>query len=257
MNHIIRQQTCGLLMAFLTMSSINAFAAEIRKADADSAYAQEQFAKAAKIYEQLLKKNGESAQLYYNLGNAYYRQDKVALAILNYERAALFEPGDADIRFNLQMARAKTIDKVVPESEMFFVTTFRSIVLSMSADKWAWLAVACFLLMLVCIALYLFLPELWAQKTSFFLAIIFLLVCVLSNVAAYQQCKQISDRNNAIIMAPSVVVKSTPSDSGTDLFILHEGSRVKVVDASMKDWCEIQMADGKQGWMQKDKMEII
>ena len=244
-------------MALLMMSGTKTFAVEITKADADSAYAQEQFAKAAKMYEQLLRENGESAQLYYNLGNAYYRQDKVALAILNYERAALFDPGDADIRFNLQMARAKTIDKVVPESEMFFVTTFRSIVLSMSVDQWAWLAVVCFLLTLVCIALYLFLPELWAQKTCFFLAIIFLLVCVLANVAAYQQRKQIADRQNAIIMVPSVVVKSTPSESGTDLFILHEGSRVKVVDASMKDWCEIRMADGKEGWMQKDKMEII
>lgn len=257
MNHTIRQLTYSLCIVLLTMSGTKAFAAGVTKAEADSAYANEQFGKAAKMYEQLLKENGESAQLYYNLGNAYYRQDKLALAILNYERAALFEPGDADVRFNLQMARAKTIDKVVPESEMFFVTTFRSIVLSMSVDQWAWLAVACFILMLVCVALYLFLPELWAQKTSFFLAVVFLLVCVFSNVAAYQQRKQIAERSNAIIMAPSVVIKSTPNDSGTDLFILHEGARVKVVDASMKDWCEIEMADGKEGWMRKDKLEVI
>lgn len=244
-------------MALLTIYGTSAFAAEITKADADSAYAHEQYAKAGKMYEQLLKENGESAQLYYNLGNAYYRQDKVALAILNYERALLFNPSDADTRFNLEMARAKTIDKVMPESEMFFVTTFRSVVLSMSVDQWAWLAVACFILMLVCIALYLFLPELWAQKTSFFFAIAFLLVCIFSNVAAYQQRKQIANRNNAIIMAPSVVIKSTPSESGTDLFILHEGTRVKVVDSAMKDWCEIRMADGKEGWMPKDKMEVI
>lgn len=209
------------------------------------------------MYEQLLKENGESANLYYNLGNAYYRQDKVALAILNYERAALFDPGDSDIRFNLEMARSKTIDKVVPESELFFVSTFRSVVLRMSVDQWAWMAVVFFILMLAFVALYLFAPSLWAQKTSFFIAVLCLLGCVFANVAAFQLRRQIANRNGAIIMAPSVVVKSTPSESGTDLFILHEGTRVKVVDSTMKEWCEIRMSDGKEGWMKKDKMERI
>ena len=232
-------------------------AATVTKAQADSAYAHEDYEAAAAIYEQLISENGESAQVYFNLGNAYYRQDKMAKAILNYERASLFDPGDRDIRFNLDMARSKTIDKIVPESEMFFVTTFRSLVLSMSVGSWAWLAIAAFILMLAGIGVYLFVPELWAQKTGFVAALLLLIVCVFANVAAYQQLRQIEQRTGAIIMAPSVVVKSTPSDSGTDLFILHEGTRVRVVDDSMRDWCEIRMADGKEGWMQKSKMEVI
>lgn len=231
--------------------------ATVTKAQADSAYAHEDYETAAGIYEQLIRENGESAQVYFNLGNAYYRQDKMARAILNYERAALFDPGDSDIRFNLDMARSKTVDKIVPESELFFVTTFRSLVLSMSVGGWAWLAIAAFVLMLIAVGVYLFVPEMWAQKMGFVSALLLLIVCVFANVAAYQQLRQIEQRTGAIIMAPSVVVKSTPSDSGTDLFILHEGTRVRVVDDSMRDWCEIRMADGKEGWMQKSKMEVI
>ena len=229
-----------------------------QKGSARSAKATATVTKAhAGIYEQLIRENGESAQVYFNLGNAYYRQDKMARAILNYERAALFDPGDSDIRFNLDMARSKTVDKIVPESELFFVTTFRSLVLSMSVGSWAWLAIAAFVLMLIAVGVYLFVPEMWAQKTGFVSALLLLIVCVFANVAAYQQLRQIEQRTGAIIMAPSVVVKSTPSDSGTDLFILHEGTRVRVVDDSMRDWCEIRMADGKEGWMQKSKMEVI
>lgn len=255
------QRLLGVLLTMLCLiSSSQALAANQEKpskADADSAYAREDYAKAVEIYEQLLKDNGESAELYYNLGNAYYRQDKIASAVLNYERAMLFSPGDADIRFNLEMARSKTVDKVVPESEMFFVSSFRSLVLMMSVDQWARVAVVAFILMLICIGLYLFVPELWAQKLSFAGAVAFLLVCVTANIAALQQRRHIENRDGAIIMVSSIVVKSTPSDSGTDLFILHEGTRVKLIDDAMKEWCEIRVADGKEGWVKKDKLEII
>ena len=91
------------------------------KVQADSAYAAEKYEEAIPIYTALLKE-GEHADIYYNLGNCYYKTDRLALAILNYERAALLDPGSSDVRFNLELARSKTIDKITPESEMFFVT---------------------------------------------------------------------------------------------------------------------------------------
>ena len=113
-----------VFLLFYLFTFLPFMAVAVTKAQADSAYQQEHYQQAAQIYEQLLKR-GESADLYYNLGNAYYRMDDITHAVLAYERALLLSPGDADVRFNLQMARSKTIDKIVPESEMFFVTWYR------------------------------------------------------------------------------------------------------------------------------------
>ena len=227
------------------------------KAEADSAYAHEDFAAATRMYQALLAANGGSAQLFFNLGNAYYRQDSIARAILCYERARLLDPSDDDVRFNLEMARSKTVDRVMPGSEMFFVSVFRSIVLSLSLATWTWLAVVAFVLMLLSVAGYLFLPTLGGKKTGFTMAIVALLVCVFANLAAYQQLHQMENRTSAVIMSPSVVVKSTPSTSGTDLFILHEGTRVDIEDNTMNEWMEIRMNDGKEGWIHKSDAEVI
>ena len=227
------------------------------KAEADSAYAHEDFAKAAQIYQSLLSANGGSAQLYFNLGNCYYRQDSIARAILCYERARLLDPSDDDVRFNLEMARSKTVDRVMPANDMFFVSLFNSLVRSLTIHTWTWIAILCFILMLVAIAAYLFLPSLTGKKTGFAIAIIALLVCLFANIAANQQLHQMENRSNAVIMTPSVVVKSTPSASGTDLFILHEGTRVGIVDDTMNEWMEIRMNDGKQGWIHRSEAEVI
>lgn len=227
------------------------------KSDADSAYAHEDFVKAAEIYKTLLAANGGSAQLYFNLGNAYYRQDSIARAILYYERARLLDPSDDDIRFNLEMARSKTVDRVMPANDMFFVSLFNNLVRQLSIHTWTWIAILCFILLLAAFAAYLFLPSLAGKKTGFTVAIIALLVCIFANIAANQQLHQMENRTNAVIMAPSVVVKSTPSTSGTDLFILHEGTRVGIVDDTMNEWMEIRMNDGKQGWIHRSEAEVI
>ena len=229
----------------------------IDKAVADSAYVHEDYARAVSIYKAIVSQQGESAQLYFNIGNAYYRMDSIARAVLYYERARLLDPSDDDIRFNLDMARSKTVDKVAPASEMFFVTAFRSLVLSMSISEWAVLAVAAFLLVLLGAAAWLFAPQLRAKQAGFTLAVVALLVCVFSHVAVSQQRRHINHRTSAVIMAPSVVVKSTPSASGTDLFILHEGTHVDITDDTMREWMEVRMSDGKQGWLQRADVEII
>ena len=226
------------------------------KADADSAYVNGNYQEAIKVYESLLKQ-GESAELYYNLGNAYYRTENITRAVLNYERALLLSPGDGDIRFNLQIARSKTIDKIVPESEMFFVTWYRSLVNIMSVDGWGRMALVSLALVIVLFLVYLFSARVWVQKVGFFGGGILLVVFVLSNFFAWQQRQQLLNREGAIVVAPSVTVKSTPAQNGTDLFILHEGTKVVITDGSMKSWREIRLADGKKGWIESKKIELI
>ena len=228
----------------------------VTKGEADSAYIRNDFASAIQLYEALLNK-GESAEVYYNLGNAYYKADNIAKAILNYERALLLNPGDNDIRFNLEMARAKTVDKVNPTSEMFFVTWFNSIKNLMGADLWAKCAITSFILFIITLALFIFAKQIVLKKVGFALSILFLIAVIFTNIFASKQKDSLENRTEAIIISPSVTVKSTPNESGTDLFILHEGHKVNIKDNSMKAWKEIRLEDGNVGWVPTDVIEII
>ena len=248
-----------LLILFFFLSPVSCLmtpASAATKAEADSAYVRGQYQQAISDYESLLKQ-GTSAELYYNLGNAYYRTENIPQAVLNYERALLLSPGDRDIRFNLQIARSKTFDKIVPESEMFFVTWYRAMVNMMSVDGWARTALFALGLTIILLLVYLFADRLWLRKAGFFGGVALLILFVMSNLFAWQQKQDLINRKGAIIFAPSVTVKSTPAANGTDLFILHEGTKVVIIDGSMKDWKEIRLADGKEGWIESKKIRII
>lgn len=241
------------MLLFMLLVSIASVAQD--KAVADSAYAKEDYQTAISIYESLLSDN-VSPELYYNLGNAYYRIDDMPHAILNYERALLLSPGDSDIRFNLQMARNKTIDKIIPESEMFFVTWYKSLVNIMGVDGWAILAIIMFAFAAILILLYVFTDVVIIRKIGFFGAGLSMIIFVVANVFAYQQGNKVASYNGAIIMS-TANVKSTPAENGTDLFVLHEGTRVDITDDSMNDWKEVRIADGKEGWIETKKLELI
>ncbi len=243
--------TALLLMLLLPMAAM-----ATTKAEADSAYVQEHYQQAARQYNALLQQ-GVSAELYYNLGNCYYRMDSITQAVIAYERALLLSPGDADIRFNLQMARSKTIDKITPESEMFFVTWYRSLVNIQSVDAWARMALIALAVAIVLVLVYLFADRIWLRKVGFFGAGLLLVVFLLSNLFAWQQKRGLDHRTGAVIIRSAVNVKSTPSKNGTELFILHEGTRVTITDDTMQGWKEIRVDDGKQGWLETSEIEVI
>jgi hypothetical protein len=183
--------------------------------------------------------------------------DDITHAVLAYERALLLSPGDADVRFNLQMARSKTIDKIVPESEMFFVTWYRSLVRMMSVDAWGRTAIVSLLCAMLLVLIYLFAQRIWLRKIGFFGGVLFFVVFLAANVFGFQQQQSLLHRTGAIIMHSAVPVKSTPSSNGTDLFILHEGTRVNIIDDTMRGWREIRVADGKSGWVELKDIEVI
>ena len=238
------------------MMCVGARANEIKQ-QADSAYAQEQYAEAATLYLSLVSDSAQSAYIYYNVGNCYYRMDSIAQAILYYERARLLNPADKDILTNLEMARLKTVDKVAPASEMVVVTFFRTLMLQMTVQGWAILGVVMFVLMLVALLGYFFLPSVAGRKVGFGVAVAALVVCLFANVSAFQLRHNIRNRTGAVVMSASAVVKSTPNHAGVDLFILHEGTTVQVVDDTMHDWVEIHMTDGKEGWIPRADVEKI
>ena len=223
---------------------------------ANDAYSKGNYNEAIELYNKVLEKNGESAEIYYNLGNAYYKENKTASAILYYERALLLDPSDADIRFNLELAEQKSVDKIVPVGEFFISSWFRALKQSANAESWSLIGVACYILLLICAAVFLFNNKIVLRKISFYSAIIFIIIVITANVFAADQTDQLQNRSAAIVFAPTVTVKSSPDNSGNDLFLLHEGTKV-MVKSKLGSWYEIQLEDGNIGWIPKDKIEII
>jgi len=224
---------------------------------ANEAYSKSDFQTAAGLYEQLLKANGESATVYYNLGNCYYKLNKVAPSILNYERALLLEPGDNDIRFNLEIAKLKTVDKIEPVESFFLTEWFRSIQNLLSTDAWSKFSITCFILMLIGLFFFFFSRRVFIKKLGFFIALGLLVGVVLGNSFAYNQKNKLTQRNEAIILTPTITIKSSPDNSGTDLFILHEGTKIKLKNNKLDDWNEIVTADGNVGWIKSSEFEVI
>lgn len=247
--------TCLLLMVVM-LTSMPASSSPVTKQEADHAYIKGDYRQAIAGYQRLLRQT-RSADLYYNLGNAYYRSDSIAKAILAYERASFLSPGDKDIRFNLQFARSKTIDKLSPENEVVFTTWYRSVVNLASADTWAWISIVSLVSALSLLFVFLFVSRLAWRKIGFFGGVLFVVVFSLSTLFAWLRHHSMTEQRGAVVVAPSVNVKKTPSQSGEDSFILHEGTRVDVTDSSIKSWCGIRLADGREGWVPVSKLEKI
>ena len=223
---------------------------------AEELYRNGQYEDVAVVYKQLLSEKGESAQLYYNLGNTYFKMNEIGASILNYERALLFAPSDKDILFNLELARTKTVDQL-NLFDSFLLQRWWGDLKNLSDERgWGSVAISCFLLFILLSFLFFFSRRLLVKKMSFYAGCTIFLLTICCNVFAFSQRKKIEFRNNAIIMAATVTAKSSPDKSGTDLFVLHEGTKI-TVKSSLSGWSEIELPDGNIGWIENNKMEKI
>jgi tetratricopeptide (TPR) repeat protein len=245
-----------LVFVILALFAFSLNANAVTKKNADDEYKKGNYQQAINDYEELLS-TGVNAKLYYNLGNAYYRTDNITGAVLNYERALMLEPGNSDIRFNLQFARSKTIDKISGENEMFFVTWYKTIVNYTSVDNWAITAIVSIIVALLLLLVYLFVSNVNLRKIGFFGSAICIVIFLLSNLFALQQKYQFINRTGAVVIAPTVNVKKTPAKSSSDEFVIHEGTRVDITDKGMKQWRGVKLADGREGWVLTKQIEEI
>jgi tetratricopeptide (TPR) repeat protein len=243
-----------ILIAVLC-TTINLSAQDILQ-QANEAYAKNNFTEALNLYEQALKENGESAAVYYNIGNCNYKLNKVGPSILNYERAHLLDPGNQDIRFNLEIARLKTVDKIEPVGEFFLTEWFLAVQNLLSTDFWSYFGIVCFMLLITCLFLFFFSRRIFIKKLGFYAGIGLLVLVIFGNIFAHNQKKELAERNSAIIFVQTTTIKSSPDNSGTDLFILHEGTKVEV-KSKLGNWNEIETADGNKGWIKSEEIEVI
>ena len=252
---MIKRNILFLLLAIVSMIAQAVTPSEM-KTQADSAYARADYETAVKLYGELAEQN-LTADVCYNLGCAYYRIDDIAHSVLWFERALKLNPSDKDVLFNLELARTKTIDKIIQQHEFILFTYFRLMTNWFSLRTWTIVSILCFVLMLASLLFFWASGSVSVRKLTFSLAIVLLLVTILSNVCAMQQRNFKQTHTSGIITTPAVTVKSTPADNGNDLFVLHEGARVEIQDSSLKEWCEVSIADGKVGWIPKKAFDLI
>ncbi|MDR2815210.1 MAG: tetratricopeptide repeat protein [Proteiniphilum sp.] len=227
---------------------------------AAQAYRNQDYKESIALYEELIAQGTAedrvSAQLYYNLGNAYFRDNQLGKAILCYERALLLDPGDGDIRHNLRFAQNRTVDRIGTAGNLFFTNWFRGVRNVFSSNQWATTGVILFILFLACVGVYLFMRPLWARKSAFYAGVALFLLMITANIFAFSQKSERIRRDSAIVMAGAATVNASPDANSSQLFELHEGTKVKIRNSD-GNWFEIRIADGSVGWIRQQEVEII
>ncbi len=222
---------------------------------ANQAYADADYATAIVQYQTILDSIGPSAEIYYNLGNAYYKTNELGRAILNYERTLAINPFHKDAKYNLRIAQERIVDKVTDNNSFFISKWTKSLIHSLKAHTWMWISVGLFLLTLIGLFVYFFSKNIALRKTGFHIAWIALLTSIISLIFCLVSNAQEQSHSEAIIMAGIVNAKASPDRSGTDLFVLHEGTKVYITD-SISEWIEIEVGQNK-GWIPQKAAERI
>lgn len=211
---------------------------------------------ALELYLSVSEAGYVSHELYYNLGNTYFKLNRIPEAILNYERALKLAPGDENTQFNLELARVRTIDKIDSIPELFYERWFRLLVNSYHADAWGTISIVLLFLALILAVVFLISVRRWLRIFSFYLTALLLVISLSTLALAYVQKHQATGKPEAIIFDPSVTVKSSPSDTSIDLFVIHEGTKVNITD-QIGEWYEVRIASGSMGWLKMDSVEVI
>lgn len=204
-------------------------------------------------YEAVLDSGYQSAELYYNLGNAYFKSHKLTMALVEYERALLLDPKDEEIRHNIALARQYVVDEIDVLPELLIKKWYRTFITIITIDQWAYISIVFFILALLLFLTYLFAHAINLRRFAFWTAVLFILFSVSTYVFAYHLKKNVYDHNYAIILSPSVTIKGSPDNSGTDLFQLHEGTKVEIIDR-LGEWREIRLSDGNVGWLKTEDL---
>jgi len=238
------------------LSSIFAISAqENLEIQAEKFYEQKDYIQAAQVYETLMKK-GSSADLYYNYANTQFKLNNLGKAILFYERALVLSPSDKDIQASLNFANTLTTDKIEGYQVFFIADWLASLGKLLNTNGWAYLSISLFVLTIILVLIYLFSSILRLRKAAFYISVLALGLSLIAFIYAFSQRKYLADNPYSIVMDGSVSIKASPSVTGKELFILHEGTKVKVL-SQKNGWCEVEIADRRIGWVNSENIEKI
>lgn len=263
MNKFIAAIACSLCLASAGTAVAHADAVEA----ADTAYMADDFATAARLYQQAIDSLGPSADRYYNLGNSYFRLEQPGRAIVAYERALRLDPTNADVTDNLEFVNSRITDRI-EASDSFLADSMDSVASRLHPDTWAWVALVCFVLMLAGVVVYFTASSVTLRKVGFFGALVLLIPVAGANVLAYRAMKRVSASDRAVIVVPSTILSTTPrqpKDRSEEAFLLHEGTKVTILD-SISDpadpsgrlkWYDVKVDNSHRAWIESTAVEII
>ena len=222
---------------------------------ANEAFKADEFERSIELYQSILSSDNESWELHFNLGNAYFKSGNTSRAILHYEKAKKLQPDQEDLIINLEMANLKTVDKVESKPELAISTWWNILLNAYTIDDWGKnsiiMSFAAFLIMIS----FLFTKGL-LKKITFFTSLFVFLISLLFFVLGLQQKSLQTKQKYAIVFSPSVTVKSAPEDDGTKIFVIHEGTKLKVLGIE-GDWSRIALTNGTKGWVKSSVYEGI
>lgn len=233
---------------------------------ADSAYSNDNYQKAVKLYNEVINTEGTSSNLYYNLGNSYYRLGQLGKAIICYERALILDPTNDDAKTNLQFVNSKITDKPI-DSGTFISNTIEKILNFMHPNTWALLTLIVFFVLLIGVALYIFSSTILVKKIGFFGGLISLLIFIIMLIFSFMATNKATTHTNAVITVPSSILSTSPrqpKDRTEEAVLLHEGTKVEIVDSvtSRKDsimdkWYEVKIDHTNRAWINSSAVEKI
>lgn len=215
---------------------------------ANSCYADAAYSEALDVYLQIEQTGTESAALYYNMGNAYFKMHYLAQAIVYYEKALRLDPNNPDVQYNLSVARDQCIDRIEPVPQFFVAAWLHKSHRVLPSGMWSAISFVLLALALGLFLLFLFADRIKVRKTSFVLSILVFLLSVTSGIFAWQSKKEMTREDTAVVVSAVSPVKSAPGAQGKDLLVLHEGTKVRVLE-EMGEWARIELEDGRQGWV--------
>ena len=256
MRTIMKNKILILFIFLFTISSVYAKVQLPEITAANQAYTHEKYNDALMLYQKVIDKGMESSDLFFNMGNCYYRMSNYPMAIFYYEKAKKLNPADEDIEFNIKITNTKIVDKIEPIPVLFFIKWWILLTNIFSFDDWAILAIIAIFVFFTSLFFYLSTHTYKIKKLTFWLSVIFLFITLLSVKFAHTQYKNMNSKNTAIIFAPNVNVKSSPDEKGIDKFVIHEGTKVLIVD-ELNNWVKIKIANGSNGWIEKQTFEVI
>lgn len=232
-----------------------AFFTEVKAQNPESLYQQANllynesaYDSAAAVYEKIINKGYSSAELFYNLGNTYYKLRNYPLAIYYYEKSLKLDPQNEDTRHNIDIARLFITDKIEDIPEIFVKKWWKGLSNSLTLNTWAVITIIIFTILLLCVFIYIIARTKALRKSTFFIGIILIILMICSFTISMQKYDYINSKNEGIVITPTITVKSSPSQTSVDLFVLHEGSKVRILDKT-DEWNKIKIANGSIGWL--------
>ena len=208
------------------------------------------------IYEQIASSGYRSSTLFYNLGNAYYKAGNYSKAIVNFERALKLSPQDEDIQFNLKLSYLNTVDKIEPIPKLFYEQWWDNFISLFSSDTWSKIGISFCWVTLLFAAIYIFGFTILHKKAGFYGGVICFVISSFLLLSGRVQHQRLFDHKTAVIMEASAYIKSSPEEKSTNLFMLHAGTKIEIVD-ELQGWKKIRIANGNVGWISDKDVETI